>query len=359
MGELIELAEPLIILGQDKRSFLPDAIRRYVAGRNWYIPENGRTLEESNDLIAASLAKVYGSGPIFIDRSGEVGHMTGERLEWLRRTCRSLGLDIGRIVYVSQSPAAAPKEREAPRSIAFHHYLLSTARVHAETTEDFDYGQGQSRVLLLNRKVRPHRIALAASLAASGLSDRVDMSWCGSEALHGLEKARTDAAAMFPGSGDAIRDWTPPPERNFRHRRDRPWATEEIVDEVRGCFMELVAETDIGASPGRVTEKILKPVAGHRPFIVFGPPGSLARLRSYGFRTFGHVIDESYDSLELPDARLKAVIASLGRAMADPETIASECREVCAYNQNHLRTGLEPALMRMFEQDVTRLLAAA
>lgn len=44
-----------------------------------------------------------------------------------------------------------------------------------------------------------------------------------------------------------------------------------------------------------ISEKSFKPLAFKHPFIINGTPGTLAHLRSRGFETFGHVIDESYD----------------------------------------------------------------
>jgi len=40
-------------------------------------------------------------------------------------------------------------------------------------------------------------------------------------------------------------------------------------------------------------------------------PGNLEYLRSYGFKTFGNVIDESYDTIQDPDARVDAVVAQM------------------------------------------------
>jgi hypothetical protein len=44
-----------------------------------------------------------------------------------------------------------------------------------------------------------------------------------------------------------------------------------------------------------LTEKTFKPIALEMPFILVAPAGSLEYLRSYGFKTFNGIIDESYD----------------------------------------------------------------
>jgi hypothetical protein len=45
----------------------------------------------------------------------------------------------------------------------------------------------------------------------------------------------------------------------------------------------------------------------HQPFVVLQAPGSLSYLRSYGFKTFGDWWDESYDTIEDPQQRMKAI----------------------------------------------------
>jgi hypothetical protein len=44
-----------------------------------------------------------------------------------------------------------------------------------------------------------------------------------------------------------------------------------------------------------LTEKTFKPIAMGMPFVIVGTQGSLRYLRSYGFKTFGDLWDESYD----------------------------------------------------------------
>jgi hypothetical protein len=45
-----------------------------------------------------------------------------------------------------------------------------------------------------------------------------------------------------------------------------------------------------------ITEKTFKAIALEMPFVLVAPAGSLDYMRSYGFKTFGNVFDESYDS---------------------------------------------------------------
>lgn len=65
----------------------------------------------------------------------------------------------------------------------------------------------------------------------------------------------------------------------------------------------VVVESFNEASAAWVTEKTYKPMAYFHPCVVHGTPGILAHIRSQGFETFDHVIDESYDSE--PDSELR------------------------------------------------------
>ena len=62
------------------------------------------------------------------------------------------------------------------------------------------------------------------------------------------------------------------------------------------CNIVLETHFDADQSGGAfLTEKTFKPIKHGQPFVIVGAPGSLAALRSLGYRTFDHVIDNSYD----------------------------------------------------------------
>ena len=68
--------------------------------------------------------------------------------------------------------------------------------------------------------------------------------------------------------------------------------------------IEVVLETLFDDDRLHLTEKSLRPIACAQPFILAGTHNSLEYLRSYGFKTFGHIWDESYDLVEVPEERL-------------------------------------------------------
>jgi len=72
--------------------------------------------------------------------------------------------------------------------------------------------------------------------------------------------------------------------------------------------IEVVLETLFDDTRLHLTEKSLRPIACGRPFILAAAPGSLAYLRSYGFKTFNDYIDETYDSIQDPLERLMFIV---------------------------------------------------
>jgi hypothetical protein len=71
--------------------------------------------------------------------------------------------------------------------------------------------------------------------------------------------------------------------------------------------IEVVLETLFDDGRLHLTEKSLRPIACEQPFILAGTHGSLEYLRSYGFKTFGHIWDERYDLVEDPQERLLSI----------------------------------------------------
>ena len=83
--------------------------------------------------------------------------------------------------------------------------------------------------------------------------------------------------------------------------------------------IEVVLETLFDDQRWHLTEKSLRPIACGRPFILAATPGSLEYLRSYGFETFGNLIDESYDQIVDPVKRLQCITAEMSRISKLPQ----------------------------------------
>mgnify|MGYP003339467771 CR=1 FL=1 len=87
-----------------------------------------------------------------------------------------------------------------------------------------------------------------------------------------------------------------------------------VREHYEDSYCNLVLETffDADGSNGAfISEKTFKPIRHAQPFVIFGTPGTLATLRSLGYRTFDHAIDNTYDTIENNDLRTQAVVKQL------------------------------------------------
>ena len=203
--------------------------------------------------------------------------------------------------------------------------------------------------LFLNGRLRPHRKYLIDHLRAknllnralwTNLNSRVEMEFTSKLETKKLEQIR----------------FLPP---EYEIERSRPNLTAALMD---GGFVKhklfnntwgdaiinpraytdtafsVVTETIFDYPHTFRTEKIWKPMIMAHPFVVAANAGYYRDLHRAGFRTFGHLIDESFDCVQDPESRLKKigdVIEEIVRSGA--ESFLAATADICKYNQQHLR----------------------
>lgn len=117
------------------------------------------------------------------------------------------------------------------------------------------------------------------------------------------------------------------------------WASADIPLCVEDSFWHIVTETVFYYDKLHLTEKIFKPIVSKQPFMLLAAPGNLAYLKSYGFKTFDSVIDESYDSIQDPDTRIEAVIRQLqwycDLTPGEKTNIIQQLEPIIEYNFHH------------------------
>ena len=132
---------------------------------------------------------------------------------------------------------------------------------------------------------------------------------------------------------------------NFKDETDHPmhscWLS--LFDQSADSLLYLVTETVASGRRHHITEKTFKPIAMGMPFVLVATQGSLEYLRSYGFKTFGHIWDESYDTIADPVERISAV-ALLLKTLCDlsvTERIAlfHDAIPAIEHNWNHFYGG--------------------
>lgn len=105
------------------------------------------------------------------------------------------------------------------------------------------------------------------------------------------------------------------------------------VDKFMECAFFIVTETCFWDKKTHLTEKTIKPIVMKMPFVLLGAAHNLKYLKSYGFKTFDRWIDESYDDIEDPIARIEAVVKIIEYLnTVDLEQMLSEMEPVLEHN---------------------------
>ena len=109
-------------------------------------------------------------------------------------------------------------------------------------------------------------------------------------------------------------------------------------------FFNLVTETCFYENFNHLTEKVFRPIVMMQPFVLASTTNSLEYLKSYGFKTFDHWIDESYDKIKNPFKRIEAIadviqyISSLSKEQQ--QAMFNEMLPTLLYNRRHFYKNL-------------------
>jgi len=103
--------------------------------------------------------------------------------------------------------------------------------------------------------------------------------------------------------------------------------------------IQIVAETLFNTEKIHLTEKIFKPIVMYQSFILFGPARSLEFLRSYGFKTFHDIWDESYDYEINDKKRFKKITDLLLKINSMSQTeyskLITKTQEIIKFNRKY------------------------
>lgn len=143
---------------------------------------------------------------------------------------------------------------------------------------------------------------------------------------------------------------------NFELPYGSPWSGREHILPVtifNDTEFSLVAETSVFNKNFHPTEKTIRNFLLKKPFIVFSAQYFVQYLHELGFRTFGDVIDESYDTIECPKQRCDAIISEVER-VCNGDLIKSNGEyfaEVCEHNYSQMGK-LQPYYTKMLEKAI-------
>ena len=205
--------------------------------------------------------------------------------------------------------------------------------VASQVDEIYTKTQKPYKFLFLNGRSRSHRQYLINRFSNSGLLDHC--IWTNLDTRNGPLKqldARYEVDRYTKNIGLGTDQFVK------YDLFDNEWGEiylklEPYVD----TYFSLVTETVFNYPYSFRTEKIWKPIAIGQPFVAVANRGYYRDLHNLGFKTFGHVIDESFDLIENNHDRLVR-IAQVVEDLCQQDLVSflAACYNTCKYNQQHL-----------------------
>lgn len=229
--------------------------------------------------------------------------------------------------------------------------MQRSEEIYTQTDKPYDF-------LFLNGRGRPHRKYLWEQLKRRSLLDRSLWTMLDSRPIH---RGWQHPFTLRENDVDIMSTTTPlqrlPREYEVEQFRDTVigkgplertfvksdlfnglWGEIYLVPEVyRDTYFSLVTETVFDCPYSFRTEKIAKELVMGHPWICATGPGFYRDMHNIGFKTFGHLIDESFDSIDNHQARMDRIIDIVGDLCNNSlSSFLAAAREVCKYNQQHL-----------------------
>jgi len=203
--------------------------------------------------------------------------------------------------------------------------------------------------LFLNGRLRPHRKYMIDHMRELNLLDHALWSNLGSQVEMSftsvLETKKLEPIRLLPPEYEIDRAR---PNLKPSLYTDGGFVKHQLFNNTWGdaivnhqCYTDtwfsVVTETIFDYPYTFRTEKIWKPILMAHPFIVAANPGYLRDLRNAGFKTFAHLINESYDEIDSPWDRIDRVIDTISEvSVSGAADFWEASRDVCKYNQQHL-----------------------
>lgn len=187
---------------------------------------------------------------------------------------------------------------------------------------------------------RSYRCYYVSLLAEHGLLDKGQVSF-GLDNEQGTwqSEIKDQFTKLSPNAIAHIKQYIPKSPLIIDSPNVPGWASADIPRSVNNSFWNIVTETVFYYDKLHLTEKIFKPIVSKQPFMLVGAPGNLAYLRSYGFKTFDGIIDESYDTILDNETRVEAVVAQIkwytNLPASEKQRVIEAIAPIVDYNFHH------------------------
>jgi len=231
-------------------------------------------------------------------------------------------------------------------SLVNHNAMQRTTDIYEKTNKPYKF-------LFLNGKSRPHRKYLLEKLRLAGLLDQAlwtnldsspaNCNWLTLRVNNENLLRRSMPVHCLPSQYELEeyrhRIESIPPYKFIKSYLFNNTFGEMYIDPTPyiDTYFSVVGESAFNYPYSFRTEKLWKPVVIGHPFIVASSEGYYRDLHNQGFRTFGHLIDESFDQIASSQARIERIEQVVQDLCSqDLVSFLGAARDVCEYNQHHL-----------------------
>ena len=204
--------------------------------------------------------------------------------------------------------------------------------------------------LFLNGRTRPNRKYLIERFAISGVLDHalwscLDTQTAYNQQINLIHQGQDLMANPRPVKYlepqyeyDTYQDRIGTPTTDTfvkNHLFNRDWGEIYIKPEAYiDTYFSVVTETVFEYPYSFRTEKIWKPIVMGHPWIAAANAGYYRDIRNFGYRTFGHLVDESFDSIDDNQTRIERIAAVVeDLCQQDLSGFLEAAEDVCKYNQ--------------------------
>jgi hypothetical protein len=217
-----------------------------------------------------------------------------------------------------------------------------------------EYKQYDKKFINFNRRWRLHRPALVALLEINGLLSNGFVSLARADdgkdwgvffdEMTWTMRHNPDFVNRFVQNKDRIMNISElkldQDDMSVNHAQKLTDSTDEYYT---NSYFSVVSETNFFAETGEglfVSEKIFRPILKKHPFVLVSRPNTLSIMRSIGYKTFGSIINEDYDSEEDDCKRMLMIVDEIDRLcnLSDNElrVFLDSAKEITEYNYNVL-----------------------
>lgn len=355
-------------------SFLRHALPKLPIDRCFYICANniGAARTEVPLALTSILAEYDFSAEdiIFLDYSSECDYtFSDENIALIRRITNNDPALLRRIVIASQTQYWGRRGASMHAQFSWvpldqWPYMVWEAHspLPVRTYGYDNLEKKRFRFLCLNRKLRSHRFLIAHLLQSRDMAAHAFVSNIndiqGPKALDPadhraeLDKIKSEMP-LFSDFVDQVGQGAP--FESTGYLEDPGNATMHAIraelklpkKALWDSHVVVVNESHYQGGFSRLTEKTYKVFPYHRPFIIVGPPYSLAYLRDQGYQTFAPFIDESYDMINDHEVRMQYLFSEIKRlksTLSEPKPrgkFIDGLRRICTHNARHFRKNFE------------------